>query len=109
MVSSNIIGNHRFSAIQSLEIWENVMALSPRINPLECRIIRYLAMHCLTPEPLVSLADFPITGFHFPVLDRLWHVVVAAIKRSDWEFKNYLRPKDSQSLKRQLQDMVSKA
>lgn len=34
---------------------------------------------------------------------------MAAIKRSDWEFKNYLRPKDSQSLKRQLQDMVSTA
>jgi hypothetical protein len=79
------------------------MGLFSNVNPLERRVIRYLALHCLTPNPIGYLAD---VGFHFPLLDRLWHVFVAAVHQSEFPFKHYLRAKPSQILKSQLEDMV---
>lgn len=83
------------------------MGLSPLFNPLERRVLRFLALHCVElPQKIETLAQFPIKDFHFPTLDRLWGVFIAAIKISNFQFKHYLRPKSLQSLKHQLEDMV---
>ena len=106
-VSMNALGNQRQSALESLQIWDSVMGLSPLFNPLERRVLRFLALHCVElPQKIETLAQFPIKDFHFPTLDRLWGVFIAAIKISDFKFKHYLRPKSLQSLKQQLEDMV---
>ena len=102
----NVLGNCRISPLESLQIWDFIMGLSPMFNPLERRVLRFLALWCVLPEPIETLSEFPIKTFHFPIIDRLWHVVVSAIKVSDFEFKHYLRPKSLQSLKQQLEDMV---
>jgi len=83
------------------------MGLSPMFNPLERRVLRYFALHCVLEEPIETLSQFPIKTFHFPVLERLWHVVVSALKINNFGFKDYIRPKSLQGLKQQLEDMVA--
>jgi len=107
--SMNAIGNRRQSAMESLHIWESIMDSSPMFNPLERRVLRFLALRCMLPRPIDTLDRFPIKEFHFPTLERFWNVVVSAIKISDFEFKDYLRPKSAQSLRIQLEDMVAMA
>ena len=107
--SMKAIGNRRQSAMESLHIWESIMDSSPMFNPLERRVLRFLALRCMLPRPIDTLDRFPIKEFHFPTLERFWNVVVSAIKISDFEFKDYLRPKYAQSLRIQLEDMVAMA
>lgn len=64
-------------------------------------------MHCFTEEPLSNLKDFPLQGFNYNALFRVWDVCISAIRQSDFSFKAYLRPKPLQSLKQQLLDMVA--
>jgi hypothetical protein len=53
---------------------------------------------------LLAVSD---SVFHHATLVRLWHVVVSALQSSEFHFKRWVRPKSSQVLKRQLEDMIA--
>ena len=83
------------------------MDQSPMYNPLERRVLRFLLIHCIASSgtfPDIDLKEFP-----WPTLDRLWNVFISSIRHSQFEFRSYLRPKSSASLKKQVQDMVAMA
>ena len=80
--SLNALGNRRISPLESLNIWDSVMGLSPMFNPLERRVLRYLALHCTASEPIETLSQFWINTFHFATVDRLWHVFVSLYHQS---------------------------
>jgi len=77
--SLNTLGNHRFSTFDSLALWDSVMGISPMFNPLEQRVLQFIAMHCFTKEPLSNLKDFPLQGFNYNSIFRVWDVCISAI------------------------------
>jgi hypothetical protein len=64
----------------SLAFWDEVMALLTSFNPLEQCLLQYIALHCFSEEPQVTLVDFAIQDMHFPLLNRIWNLVAAALK-----------------------------
>jgi len=107
--SLNTLGNERQSVLEGLQIWDSVMDQSPMMNPLERRLLRIICMKCMLPESINDLRHFPIENYHLPQLSRLWQVIVSSLRQSNFEFKSYIRPKQSQVLKKQLENMVSMA
>ena len=51
-------------------------------NPLEQRLMWYIALHCFSAEPQVTLTDFAIQVLHFPLLNRIWILIAAALNHS---------------------------
>lgn len=106
-------GNFRFSPIRSMNLWDQFMDSSPLFNPLERRVLRYLALRVLNEEAyncdhekIPTIQQVNIGAVHWPLLDRAWAVFIASIRLSQFEFKHWLRPKAPSVLKQQLSEMV---
>ena len=97
--SWNDCGNYYLFVQNSLALWDEMMALLTIFNLLEQRPLQYIALHCFSEEPQVTLVDFAIQDMHLPLLSRIWNLVAAALKYRMREFRNFICHKRKEAIK----------
>lgn len=71
-----------------------MMDFSPKYNPLEKHLLRFIIVHYISTKPLKELQNFKVEEFNFKALHRLWNVCIVELQRSTFPFKAYIIPKE---------------
>ena len=86
-----------------------MMDLSPKYNPFERGLLRFIVMHCFSTQSIKELENFKSEEFNFKALHWVWSVCLVALQGGTFPFKAYIKPQKLENLKMQLTNMVTMA